>query len=456
MSPAISELVFCQLLDQGNGLPSLTLITMKYHRTVVAYGKDGRVNQVPVNLQVTPERSRATAQRREHSWWFWFLVPLYPYRRRRTLRREAVPGMVWTLDQLQGVLYTVVPIRMTIVKLAAGGLLVYAPIAPTQECIRLVKELESAHGAVRYILLPTASGLEHKVFVPAFARCFPDAQLYVTPHQWSFPLNLPLAWLGFPRERTQTLPLNSAEAPFADEFDYAILDINLGKGSFGEVALLHKRSQTLLVTDTVLSVPETPPEILQLDPYPLLFHARDSALERLEDSEANRCKGWQRIALFAIYFQPGVLKTVGLAQAIRDGLKAPNHSPKAYFGLFPFQWQPGWERSFHALSGQGRPFVAPILQTFILDHDPQAVLAWADKVASWSFERIIPCHFDAPIATTPQAFRQAFSVFDESCSTGETFGSTNQPLPPGDVQFIRNLEETLDKRGITAPPGKQG
>jgi hypothetical protein len=405
------------------------------------------------NPQVMQARSLNSSDRQEHSWWFWFLVPLHPYRRRRTVRREVVPDTVWTFDQLQGILYTVVPIRMTVVKLATGGLLVYAPIAPTRECIRLVKELEAAHGSVQYILLPTASGLEHKVFVPAFARCFPDAQVFVTPHQWSFPVNLPLSWLGFPRQRTQILPANSADAPFADDFDYAILDINLGKGSFGEVALWHKRSHTLLVTDTVLSVPEAPPEILQLDPYPLLFHARDSALEPIADSEANRRKGWQRIALFALYFQPSALKTVGLAQAIRDGLNAPNHSKKAYFGFFPFQWQPGWQRSFDALRGQGRPFVAPILQTFILDHDPQAVLAWADQVATWNFERIIPCHFDAPISTTPQEFRRAFAVFEPSRLDQLTFGSTSQPLPSADVEFIRKLEENLDKWGITTPPG---
>jgi hypothetical protein len=402
-----------------------------------------------------PEQLMNATRRREHAWWYWFLVPLYPYRRRRTLRREIVPDWVWTFDQLQGILYTIVPIRMTIVKLTSGGLLVYAPIAPTRECIQLVKELEAAHGEVRYILLPTASGLEHKVFVPAFARCFPKAEIFVAPHQWSFPLDLPLNWLGFPKERTHILPGHSAEAPFANDFDYALLNIDLGKGSFGEVALLHRRSHTVLVTDTVLSVPETAPELLELDPYPLLFHARDSGVEAIEDNETNRRKGWQRIALFALYFQPSTLKTVGVVQAIRDGLQAPNHSRKAYFGLFPFQWQSGWERSFEALRGQGRPLVAPILQSFILDHDPQAVLTWADQVASWNFERIIPCHFDVLPATTPQEFRQAFSVFETSCSDQGIFGSANQPLPPEDIQFIRTLEEKLDRWGITAPPGKR-
>jgi hypothetical protein len=392
---------------------------------------------------------------RDQSWWFWYLVPLYPYRHRRTLRREVVPNTIWTFEQLQGILYTVVPIRMTVVRLATGGLLVYAPIAPTQECIRLVKELEAAHGTVRYIILPTTSGLEHKVFVPAFARCFSDAQVFVAPNQWSFPLNLPLSWLGFPRGRTQVLPSHSAEVAFADEFDYAILNIDLGQGSFGEVVLLHKQSRTLLVTDTILSIPQNPPELLQSDPYPLLFHARNNALEPIEDSEINRYRGWQRIALFALYFRPSALEPVDFVQTFRDGLKAPDRSKKAYFGLFPFQWKPGWERSFEALRGQGRPFLAPILQTLIFDHNPQDVLAWADRVASWDFERIVPCHFDAPITTTPQEFRRTFAVFEPFYQKQVTFGSITQPLPLADVEFIKELEAKLDQWGITTPPVKQ-
>lgn len=409
------------------------------------------MDQTPANPQAMVASSPRTAAG-DRSWPFWFLVPIYPYRQRCTLRQEVVPGTIWTFDQLQGILYTVVPIRMTVVRLEAGGLLVYAPVAPTRECLRLLRELEAAHGAVRYILLPSASGLEHKVFVGPFARQCPDAQIFVIPHQWSYPINLPLSWLGFPRTRTHLLPLDSATAPFGDEFDYALLDINLGRGSFGEVALLHKRSRTLLVTDTVLSIPAEPPPIAQLDPYPLLFHARNSALDAIEDSEASRRRGWQRIALFAIYFQPSAVKNVKLGQAIREALQAPDHSKKAYFGLFPFQWQEGWERSFEALRGDGRPFVAPILQTFILDHALQDVIAWADRVASWEFQQIIPCHFDAPIAASPEQFRQALAVFEQPAADQLLFGSKFQPLPEADVQFLKQLEATLDRQGITSPP----
>ncbi|BAY43486.1 hypothetical protein SAMD00079811_10660 [Scytonema sp. HK-05] len=405
-----------------------------------------------MNSQERHSKVQAQEHPRDWSWPFWPAVPLYPYNKRRTLRREIVQDTIWTFDQLQGILYTVVPIRMTVVKLAAGGLLVYAPVAPTTECIRLVNELVAVHGDVKYIILPTSSGLEHKVFVGPFARRFPSAQVFVAPHQWSFPFNLPLSWLGFPQKRTQVLPEDSKQAPFADEFDYAVLDINLGRGSFAEVAMFHKRSRTLLVTDSVLSVPEEPPAIVQLDPYPLLFHARENAVEVIEDNEANRRKGWQRISLFAIYLRPSVLETAGVGQTLRDALKAPNRSPKAYFGLFPFRWKENWHQSFDALRGNGRPFVAPILQTLILPQAPTQVLNWADKVATWDFGRIISCHFDSPIQTSPHEFRQAFAFLEKNSGTENLSRSLNQPLLEEDLRFIRELEANLIQRGIATPP----
>lgn len=399
-------------------------------------------------LQVNP-----SIRSGDWSWHFWPAVPLYPYGRRRTLRQEVVKDRVWTFDQLQGIIYTVVPIRMTVVKFGVAGLLVYAPVAPTPECIRLVKELVAEHGDVMYIILPTSSGLEHKVFVGPFARHFPNALVFVAPNQWSFPMNLPLSWLGFPWRRTEVLPENSADAPFASEFDYAVLDINLGRGSFGEVAFFHKPTRTLLVTDSVLAVPEEPPAIVQLEPYPLLFHAKDDALDVVEDNQASRRKGWQRISLFAFYFRPSALKMVNLGQMFRDALKAPDHSPKAYFGLFPFRWKDNWKQSFDALRGGGRLVVAPILQTLILPQAPRAVLNWVDLVVKWDFQRIIPCHFDSPIEAGPLGFRQAFAFLEKQHFIGlSSFGTGNQLLPQEDFEFIRELEESLTKMGIAKPP----
>ena len=384
-------------------------------------------------------------------WRFWPVVPIYPYGERRTICKEVIKDTIWTFDQLQGIFYVVVPIRMTVVKLEKGGLLVYAPVAPTGECVRLLNELISKHGNIKYIILPTISGIEHKVFVGPFARQFPAAQVFVAPGQWSFPINLPLSWLGLPGKRTHILPENSQEAPFAEDFDYAILGpIDLGLGKFAEVAFFHKRSHTVLITDTIVSVPAEPPAIVQLDPYPLLYHAKDQAFDMITDTPANRLKGWQRVTLFALYFSPSVLEVPTWSQVWRDAKKAPERSRKAYFGFFPFQWRENWQDSFDILRGNGRIFVAPILQSLILNRAPQETINWADKVAKWDFQWIIPCHFDAPIKAEPQQFRQAFA-FLEKQPVGGFVSSNSYPLPEDDFKLLRDIDSGLNKLGIVPP-----
>ncbi|MGB8701486.1 MAG: DUF4336 domain-containing protein [Thermosynechococcaceae cyanobacterium] len=389
---------------------------------------------------------------RDWRWPFWPIVPLYPYGQRRTLRQEVIPNTLWTFEQLQGILYVVTPIRMTVVKLQTGGLLVYAPVAPTPECVRLVRDLIALHGDVKYIILPTISGLEHKVFVGPFARQFPTAQVYVAPHQWSFPLNLPLTWLGLPCGRTHILPADSAQAPFAEDFDYTVLGpIDLGLGSFAEVAFFHRRSHTLLLTDLLLSIPDHPPAIVQLDPYPLLFHARDNALDEVTDTETNRRKGWQRIVLFSLYFRPSALAIVPFGQALRDAQKGSDRSKKAFWGLYPFCWQSSWASSFAALHHQGRPLVAPILQTLILNRAPQLTLDWVYQVATWDFQRILPCHFEAPIPARAQALRSAFSFLEKPSSRCGSSGESDGLLPDADFALLRELDTELTRRRITPP-----
>ncbi|MGK7920239.1 MAG: DUF4336 domain-containing protein [Trichodesmium sp.] len=375
------------------------------------------------------------------SWPLWPILPLYPYGQRRTLRREIVKDTIWTFDQLQGIFYVTVPIRMTVVRMLGGGLFVYAPIAPTGECVRLVNELVEKYGEVRYIILPTISGLEHKVYVGPFARKFPTAEVFVTPYQWSFPLNLPLSWLGLPKKRTYLLPTNSGEAPFAAEFDYATLGpLDIGFRPFAEVVFWHSPSKTLLAVDTVLSVPAEPPEILNLDPYPLLFHAKNDVFDVVEDTIINRCIGWQKICLFALYFQVDALDVVPIKEIFQNFWQASDRSKRAYFGLLPWRWQSDWQRSFTQLRQDGRLLVAPILQTLILNRDPEQVMEWVEKVASWNFRQIIACHFDAPIQASGYEFTQAFSFLDQDTSGGY--------LPAKDLQFLKELDSKLKKNGI--------
>jgi hypothetical protein len=68
----------------------------------------------------------------------------------------------------------------------------------------------------------------------------------------------------------------------------ALGPLDLGLGTFVEVACLHRASGSLLITDALVAISPEPPELFQADPTPLLFHARDRGDQPLEDSPALR------------------------------------------------------------------------------------------------------------------------------------------------------------------------
>jgi len=63
--------------------------------------------------ELNPQSSNS----QDYYWRFWSTVPIYPYSRRRTIRREILKDTIWTFEQVQGIFYVVVPIRMTVIKL---------------------------------------------------------------------------------------------------------------------------------------------------------------------------------------------------------------------------------------------------------------------------------------------------------------------------------------------------
>lgn len=393
--------------------------------------------------------SAAPGDPRSQRWPWWPLLPLYPYGRRRTLVRELLPETVWSFEQLQGIFYVAVPIRMTVLRLREG-LLLYAPVPPTAEVRTELQRLEACHGPVRTIVLPTSSGLEHKLAVPAMARAFPGAEVWVSPRQWSFPLNLPPAWLGFPPERTRVL--FEQGLPHPDELDWHPLGpLNLGIGTFLEVACFHRSTGALLVTDALLAIPPEPPALFDADPSALLFHARDRGDEPLLDSPERRRRGWKRLVLFASYLRPDAVQVPPLgevlAQAFRPGLRRP----AAYFGLYPFRWASGWEEEFEWFLGEGRPRlqVAPVLERLVFPRARVALVQWLRQLAtirnlSW----LVPAHYDAPLACAAADLADLADALER------------RPWAPSDGpwRFLAELDRTLlrwnlvPRDGATSPP----
>ena len=142
-------------------------------------------------------------------------------------------------------------------------------------------------------------------------------------------------------------------------------------------------------------------------------------------------------------------------------------------------------------------------KVLILNRQPAAVLAWVDEVCATfpEMRRAVPCHFDAPVACSPRALRDAFSFLETRVdSQTETqmgaqleevsgklekrdppaaspgapaargpgwpasllgtvprFFSTGRGrrlLPAADLAFLREFEATLVKAGTIFPSGE--
>ncbi|KAL5739157.1 hypothetical protein ACOSQ2_028337 [Xanthoceras sorbifolium] len=358
-----------------------------------------------------------------------FPFPLGPFFNRRTIRTEAVKGCIWLFEQEQALGFSSVStnIRMTVIKLKSGGLWVHAPIAPTKECIQLVKELGAP---VEYIVLPTFA-YEHKIFVGPFSRKFPRAQIWVAPRQWSWPLNLPLEFFGI--FRAKTLKDEDLSTPWADEIEQKVLSSpEVGIGPYVEVAFYHKRSRTLLVTDAVIFVPIKPPECISKESLlasaknglavKILSKGKEVPQEPVVDNKLNRQKGWERMVLQILFLGP-------------SNLLEPN-------------------ASFAQMSQ--KLIVSPIVKTLVFSKVPEKVRDWIDRIArDWRFRRIIPAHFAAPINASRSDFLTAFGFLDDllgeryvtrpslSLLFTSLMGKAASYFPPDDMKTLSSLDQFL-------------
>ncbi|ERN10317.1 hypothetical protein AMTRI_Chr10g880 [Amborella trichopoda] len=358
-----------------------------------------------------------------------FPFPLGPFLNRRTFRYEVVRGSIWAFEQQQALGFSSITtnIRMTVIKLKSGGLWIHAPIAPTEECIQLVKELDAP---VEYIVLPTFA-YEHKIFVGPFSRKFPRAKVYVAQRQWSWPVNLPLEFFGI--FRSKSIRDEDTSIPWFDEIEHKVLSLpEIGIGPYVEVAFYHKRSQTLLVTDAVIFVPRQPPECISKESLlaaaknglavKILSGGQEVPEEPVVDNKFNRQKGWERMVLQILFLGP-------------SNLLEPN-------------------ASFAQMSQ--KLIVSPIVKTLVFSKVPEKVWDWIDYIAkNWRFKRIIPAHFTAPVAATRSDFLTAFGFLDEllgepyvsrpslSLLFTSLMGKAASYFPPDDMKTLSSLDEFL-------------
>jgi hypothetical protein len=396
--------------------------------------------------------------------------------RRATVEEEIVPGKIWTQDQLQGIVNVNVPVRQTVIKLseaAGGGLWVHNPVAPTPQLLRMMRRLEEQHGPIRHIVLGTVA-LEHKATFGAFARQFPKATVWIQPGQWAFPLNLSIVELGVTQRGPRLREIPVAGKPvssnvyeyyaekdpipeWATDFDWEVLGPLKFKsvGAFSETAFFHKSTKSLIVTDTVVSITDTPPKIIAEDPRAMLFHARDSISEIVEDTPANRQRGWRRMVQFGLVFFPSQIDVVPAGEALTeathiDARMKPLGEGAVPISLYPWTWRGNADQTnFEAISKNGAPFCPPILTKLILDREPQRTIEWVDTVSRrFDFKRVIPSHLNNNIKAGPKEFSTAFDML-RSMPPGK------QPYPQRplteDLALLQKASDLLTRVGVVGP-----
>ena len=370
--------------------------------------------------------------------------PYFGFGERVTVRRELVPGVVWSLEQEQALDVLAMNIRTTVVKLRrTGGLVVFAPQAPTAEFFKLLDEL----GEVEHVVLPTYA-IEHKVWLPALARRYRDAKVWVADGLWSVPVDLPNTFLGinpagvlvpsgtdrrFPNGRgdaNDPTPANP-QPPWLDELEYKVLRVDTaGANPYIEAVFLHKASRTLLVTDLVFSIPTDPPAVIDRDR--LLNLAPDDPKDAPAPMSDDALRaGWAKASLVVSFL-------------------GPSRQSQVEAGTFKgkLRWEPGWERSIAAIENRILP--SPILRTLVFSKGKGPTRRFLEELrADWgdAFDEIVPAHYDAPVKGTAADVDAAFSFLDApDFFTG--LASPGAELPEEDMGTLLKVNDVLELVGL--------
>ena len=305
---------------------------------------------------------------------------------------------IWALEQNLELGPLQTPVRCTVVRLNDGTLWVHSPLAPTQEFFDLVESCGSSQdrNSVAHVVVPTYA-LEHKVFVKDALQRWPNAQLWTSPQQFSFPFHVSDDFVfGKAVDGVLDSSDSSKIPPWSDEIEYSSLQggtFNIGgkPTTLCETAFFHKASKSLIVTDAVAQISKSVPPLN--DPEQLLLISKRSTSDPMpDDTPKARLDGWEKTALLVSYF-------------------FPEHEEFDPEKTGVVTWTEGWHDNFNALAG--RLIVPPVVRTLIYAQNPTRVQQWVNRVERWDFEQIVPAHFEAPVAATPKEFSRAFSFLQD-------------------------------------------
>lgn len=152
---------------------------------------------------------------------------------------EFVSGQIWLEEYPIRYAGTRFNARMTLIRLADGGVIVHSPCQFDDELTHEVAEL----GTVKAIIAP---GDYHYFYASSAQRAFPDARTFICPG-----VEKKVPGLEF----DEVLD-DSAPALWSDEMSQVLIR---GTTRMREVVFLHRPSKTLVVTDIIENFTDTTP-----------------------------------------------------------------------------------------------------------------------------------------------------------------------------------------------------
>jgi Domain of unknown function (DUF4336) len=147
---------------------------------------------------------------------------------------------VWVVDgaPIRPAPGLVLPVRMTVIRLASGALWLHSPVRHSPGLAQALARL----GPVRHLVAPNVA---HWSFVSGWQRHHPGAASWAAPglgRRWP----VRLRGLRIDRELGPRAP-----ADWADEMEQAVV---AGAGGYREIAFLHRASGTLILTDLIANL----------------------------------------------------------------------------------------------------------------------------------------------------------------------------------------------------------
>lgn len=152
---------------------------------------------------------------------------------------KPIADGVWIVDAtpIRAMNVMVVPLRMTIFKLADGDLLIYSPTHYRETLRAAIEKL----GSIKHLVSPSTG---HWMFVKAWQEKCPEAKSWAVPE---------LANRKAVREAGIRFDALLGPQP-PEEWAGQIEHVMFRGPGYGEVDMLHKASGTLVVADTLLQV----------------------------------------------------------------------------------------------------------------------------------------------------------------------------------------------------------